>query len=132
MYLYIYIYIHIHTYIYTYIYIYIYIFTYIYIYIHIYIHIYIYVYIYIYIYIYICILLLLCHLISWGCRIRPVHPCNGVRPLPTSTLDRTLNYIWWWDSCPEVLRNVEYPFVAIAPRSTFIQLYLLKSHLWAK
>ena len=30
----------------------------------------------------------------------------------------TLNSIWWWGSSSGVLRNVEYPFIAITPRST--------------
>ena len=49
----------------------------------------------------------------WGCRI---HGLN-LTPLPTSVLDMTLNH-WWWGSNLADLEVVEYPFIAIAPRST--------------
>ena len=32
-----------------------------------------------------------------------------------------LNCIWWWDSSSEDLESVEYPFIAITPRSTLTQ-----------
>ena len=37
---------------------------------------------------------------------------------PTVALDMTLNCIWWWESCPGVLGNVEYSFIAITHRSS--------------
>ena len=37
---------------------------------------------------------------------------------PTSILGMTLNCIWWRGSSHETLGNVEYLFIAIAPRST--------------
>ena len=33
----------------------------------------------------------------------------------------TLNYIWYWGSSSGDLVDVEYPFIAITPRSTLIQ-----------
>ena len=32
--------------------------------------------------------------------------------------------IWWWGSSPGALRNMEYPFIAIAPSSTLTRSYL--------
>ena len=33
----------------------------------------------------------------------------------------TLNSLWWWGFSLSALRNLEYPFIAISPRSTTIQ-----------
>ena len=41
-------------------------------------------------------------------------------PWAKSVLNTTLNSIWWCGSSSEALGNVEYPFFAITPRSTFI------------
>ena len=40
--------------------------------------------------------------VVWGCKIHRLHPCRGVRPLPTSFLDMTRNNLmvrfqWCWD-----------------------------------
>ena len=60
--------------------------------------------------------------VGWGCRIYQVHPCKEVRPhTPTSVPHMTLKCIQWWGSSPGVLRNVEYPFTVITPRSTLIR-----------
>ena len=48
---------------------------------------------------------------------------------PTIILNMSLKLIWWWDSAPGDLGNVEYSFIVINPRST---LTLLGSHLWIK
>ena len=36
-------------------------------------------------------------------------------------LGMTSHYIWWWGSCSETVRSVEYLLVAIIPRSTLTQ-----------
>ena len=67
---------------------------------------------------YIYIRLFICP-VGWGCRIHRLHRCRGVRhPPPTSVLDMTLKQSD--GEVPAVLefKNVEYPFIAIAPRST--------------
>ena len=38
--------------------------------------------------------------------------------ISAGVLGMTLKCIWWWGSSPEALRNVEYLFIAISPRST--------------
>ena len=49
--------------------------------------------------------------------------CKGVKPPPPDVrkngiLRRTLNCIWWWDSISGFLESIEYPLIAITPRST--------------
>ena len=39
-------------------------------------------------------------------------------PPPTSVLDMTLKIWWWGSSDAGALGNADYPFIAIAPRST--------------
>ena len=76
--------------------------------------------------------------VGWGCRIYRLHLCRGVRFLtPTRDLwpswlglqntstasPQRVSWIWhetiWWrDYSNEAFRNAEYPFIAIAPRST--------------
>ena len=53
------------------------------------------------------------------CTIHWLHLCRGVRPPPTSVLFMTLNnqkvrFQWHWS----IWVNLEYAFIAIAPRST--------------
>ena len=43
-------------------------------------------------------------------------PLQRSKITPTSVLDMTLNYIWWWGSSFRSLRNVDYHF--ITSRST--------------
>ena len=31
--------------------------------------------------------------VDWGCRVCQLHPCRGVKPLPTSVLDMTRDYL---------------------------------------
>ena len=59
-------------------------------------------------------------LVGLGCRIHRLLLCRGVRcPQRVSLLCYKTN--WWWGSRnAEALRNVEYPFIAIAFRSTLV------------
>ena len=62
--------------------------------------------------------LLFCYLnsnwpVDWGCRIHWLHLCRGVR------LNQWV--FWWWSSSNGALEKDEYPFIAIAPRSTLAQ-----------
>ena len=50
--------------------------------------------------------------IGWGCRIHQLHLYRGVRLPATSVLDMILNNI------AGALENIEYLFIAIAPKST--------------
>ena len=56
--------------------------------------------------------------VGWGCRIHRLLLCRGVRPPPR--VSWIWHYtIWWWGSSNAgALGNAEYPFIAIAPRST--------------
>ena len=57
--------------------------------------------------------------VGWVCRINRLHLCRVVRPPPqTSVLDMTLNNLMVCSSNAGALGNAEYPFIAIAPRST--------------
>ena len=47
--------------------------------------------------------------------------CRGVRPLPMSVLDMTLNNLIVCSRNAGALGNVDYVFIAIAPRSTLAQ-----------
>ena len=50
-------------------------------------------------------------------RLNLKHLCRGVRyPQRVSWMWHLI--IWWWRSSPRALRNVEYLFIAITPRST--------------
>ena len=42
----------------------------------------------------------------------------GQDSLQKGLLSMPLNYIWWWGSISGDLWSVEYPFIAITPRST--------------
>ena len=56
--------------------------------------------------------------VSWGCRIHQPHLCRRVR-LPQRVSWIWHYMIWWWGfSNTGALGNVEYLFIAIAPRST--------------
>ena len=72
----------------------------------------------IYIYIYICIHTNRFCPVSWSCRIHQLHLCRGVRLLQgVSCIWHST--IWWWGSSDAgAWGNAEYPFIAIAPRST--------------
>ena len=59
--------------------------------------------------------------VGWGCRIHRLHLCRGVRPPLTSVLDMTLNNLMVRFQQCWALGNAEYPFIAIAPRSTLAQ-----------
>ena len=97
--------------------IYIYIYKCIYVYMHTHTHIYIYIYIYIHTHIQTHI-----YPVGWGCRIHRLL-CRRVRPpLPSSVPDMTL---WWGSSNAWALGNAEYPFIAIAPRSTLALIRIL-------
>ena len=64
--------------------------------------------------------------VYWGCRIKRQRRCRWGK-----TSQRVFwkwhETIWWWGSSPGSLGNVEYPFIAIALRST-----LVGSYLWIK
>ena len=56
--------------------------------------------------------------VGWGCRIHRLLLCNGIRLL-LWVFCIWHQTIWWWCSSNSgALRNEEYPFIAIAPRST--------------
>ena len=58
-------------------------------------------------------------LVDWGCRIHRLHLCRVVTPQPQQVSWIWHKTIWWWGSSNAgALGNVEYPFIAIAPRST--------------
>ena len=70
--------------------------------------------------------------LSAGLRIRWLYPHQTIRPFsPTkrSVLCMILNCIRWWGSSFGGLVSVEYPFIAITPRSTW-SYSTLDSHLW--
>ena len=59
--------------------------------------------------------------VGWGCRIHWLLLCSGVTPLQRS-IPLWHKAIWWWGSSNAgALVNVEYPFIAIAPRSTLVR-----------
>ena len=55
--------------------------------------------------------------VGWGSRIYRLHLCRRGR-LPQRMSRVWHKTIWWWGSSLNSLANVEYPFIAIAPRST--------------
>ena len=57
--------------------------------------------------------------VGWGCRTHRLLLCRGVRTPPQQVSWIWHETIWWWRSSNAgALGNAEYPFVAIAPRST--------------
>ena len=85
-----------------------------------------------YFYIYICVcvcinLILLCP-VGWGCRIHWLHLCRGVKKTKKKNKKTRVSWIWhkaiwWWGSSNAgALGNTEYPFIAVAPRSTLARL----------
>ena len=57
-------------------------------------------------------------LVGWDCRIHQLHLCRGVR-LPQWMSWIWYKTIWWWGSHNAgSLGRAEYPFTAIAPKST--------------
>ena len=57
-------------------------------------------------------------LVGWDCRIFRLQLCRGGR-LPKRVSWIWHQTIWWWGSSNTgALKNAEYPFIAIAPRST--------------
>ena len=56
--------------------------------------------------------------VGWGCRMPRLFLCKGVRhPQRVSCI--WYKTIWWWGSSNAgALGNVDYPFIAIVPRST--------------
>ena len=73
----------------------------------------IYIYIYIYIYMFERLPKIYCS-VGWVCRIHQLHHCRGVRPQPRNACPRYETK----QSVDEVPVILEYPFIAIAPRST--------------
>ena len=58
--------------------------------------------------------------VGWGCRIHRLLLCSG-KPPPHWVSSIWLKTIWWWGfSKAGALKNVVYPFIAIAPRSTLV------------
>ena len=58
----------------------------------------------------------------------------GRPPLPSlkrSVPGMTLNCIWWGSSSSEDLERVEYPFIAITPRSTLIRTSSIYGLNWS-
>ena len=63
--------------------------------------------------------ILVCCPVGWGCRIHRLLLCRGVRPPPPTSVLIWHQTIWWWGSGNAgALGNAEYPFNAVAPRST--------------
>ena len=54
--------------------------------------------------------------IGWRCRICRLLLCKLIRLLQTSRLDMTRKIWWWGSSNARTLGNIEYHFIAIAPR----------------
>ena len=59
--------------------------------------------------------------VCWGGRIHPLHLYRGVNALQRVFCIRHETICWWGSSNVGDLGNVEYPFIAIAPRSTLAQ-----------
>ena len=59
------------------------------------------------------------HPVDWQCRIRQLHPCEGVRlPPTTNVLSIKLNCIQWWGSTPRTLVKCGVHLIAITSYST--------------
>ena len=64
--------------------------------------------------------IIFCHF-SGAQNILTVSPCRGVRPHPKRYfIGMMINCIWWWDFRSKELESVDYPFIAITPRSTLV------------
>ena len=64
------------------------------------------------------------HSVGRGCRMPQLHFCKGGKT-PSSQQGSwymTLNWIWWWGSCPGVLENLVYSFIVITLSSTLTQI----------
>ena len=62
--------------------------------------------------------------VDWGCRIHWLFLCREVSPPPLSQWVLWIWHktVWWWGSSNAgALENAEYPFIAIAPRSTCLE-----------